>query len=41
MPINKTILITGADGLIGSYLTELLVRKGYKVKASSHVLGQL
>ena len=29
------ILITGADGFIGSYLTEMLVAKGYKVKALS------
>lgn len=27
------ILITGADGFIGSHLTEELVKKGYKVKA--------
>ena len=31
----KAILITGADGFIGSHLTELLVREGYKVKALS------
>mgnify|MGYP006119929605 CR=1 FL=1 len=31
---NKySILITGADGFIGSHLTEILVRKGYIVKA--------
>ncbi len=29
----KKILITGADGFIGSHLTELLVRQGYDVKA--------
>lgn len=29
------ILITGADGFIGSHLTELLVREGYQVKALS------
>ncbi|WP_114418146.1 NAD-dependent 4,6-dehydratase LegB [Marinospirillum perlucidum] len=29
----KKILITGADGFIGSHLTELLVRNGYHVKA--------
>lgn len=29
------IFITGADGFIGSHLTESLVRKGYKVKALS------
>ena len=27
------ILITGADGFIGSHLTEVLVRQGYKVRA--------
>ncbi len=30
---NKTILITGADGFIGSHLTELLIQSGYKVRA--------
>lgn len=30
--MNK-ILITGADGFIGSHLTELLVKNGYKVRA--------
>lgn len=29
----KKILVTGADGFIGSHLTELLLEKGYKVKA--------
>ncbi|MCZ8156426.1 MAG: NAD-dependent 4,6-dehydratase LegB [Leptospira sp.] len=29
----KKILVTGADGFIGSHLTESLVRKGYDVKA--------
>ncbi|AXR69301.1 NAD-dependent 4,6-dehydratase LegB [Leptospira mayottensis] len=29
----KKILVTGADGFIGSHLTETLVRQGYKVKA--------
>lgn len=33
--MNKKILITGADGFIGSHLTELLVREGYTVKALS------
>jgi NAD dependent epimerase/dehydratase len=28
-----TVLITGADGFIGSHLTELLVNQGYKVRA--------
>ena len=32
---KKTVLVTGADGFIGSHLTELLVREGYKVKALS------
>ena len=32
---NKTILITGADGFIGSHLTEMLVKQGAKVKALS------
>lgn len=31
----KNVLITGADGFIGSHLTELLVREGYHVKALS------
>jgi dTDP-glucose 4,6-dehydratase len=30
---NKKVLITGADGFIGSHLTEKLVEKGCKVKA--------
>ncbi len=30
---KQKILITGADGFIGSHLTEILVRKGYNVKA--------
>lgn len=29
-------LVTGADGFIGSHLTELLLTKGYKVKALSY-----
>ena len=29
----KKVLVTGADGFIGSHLTELLVRDGYDVKA--------
>ena len=31
----SSVLVTGADGFIGSHLTELLVREGYKVKALS------
>jgi NAD dependent epimerase/dehydratase len=30
---NKRILVTGADGFIGSHLTEALVRAGYDVRA--------
>jgi len=33
--IMKNILITGSDGFIGTHLTELLVVKGYQVKALS------
>lgn len=32
---NKTILVTGADGFIGSHLAEMLVKEGAKVKALS------
>ena len=31
----KKILVTGADGFIGSHLTELLLEKGYQVRALS------
>ncbi len=31
--VTKKVLITGADGFIGSHLTEFLVREGYDVKA--------
>ena len=31
-----TVLITGADGFIGSHLTESLVRQGFKVRAFVH-----
>lgn len=30
---GKKILVTGADGFIGSHLTEMLVREGYDVRA--------
>lgn len=31
----QNVLVTGADGFIGSHLCELLINKGYKVKALS------
>lgn len=31
--MEKKVLVTGADGFIGSHLTEELVRRGYQVKA--------
>lgn len=31
--LNKKILVTGADGFIGSHLTEKLVRRGHDVRA--------
>jgi nucleoside-diphosphate-sugar epimerase len=33
---DKTVLITCADGFIGSHLTEALVQEGTKVKARSY-----
>lgn len=33
---NQRILVTGADGFIGSHLTEELVKKGYDVKAFTY-----
>ena len=32
---NKKVLITGADGFIGSHLTEMLIKEGTKVRALS------
>ncbi|MFM6928202.1 MAG: NAD-dependent 4,6-dehydratase LegB [Bdellovibrio sp.] len=32
----KKVLVTGADGFIGSHLTEYLVRQGYQVRALSY-----
>ena len=29
----KKVLVTGADGFIGSHLTEELVKEGYEVRA--------
>lgn len=34
--MNKKVLVTGADGFIGSHLTEELVKKGYVVKAFAY-----
>jgi nucleoside-diphosphate-sugar epimerase len=34
--MNKKNLITGADGFIGSHLTEKLVKCGAKIKALSY-----
>lgn len=33
MVLSKKVLVTGADGFIGSHVTEELVRQGYDVKA--------
>lgn len=35
MDKNKIMLVTGADGFIGSHLTEMLLQEGYKVRALS------
>jgi len=34
--MTLNILITGADGFLGSHLTEILVKKGPNVKALSY-----
>jgi len=34
--MGKKVIVTGADGFIGSHLCELLVNEGYKVKAFSY-----
>jgi nucleoside-diphosphate-sugar epimerase len=33
---HKKVLVTGADGFIGSHLTEMLLEKGYPVKALAY-----
>ena len=33
MVTETQVLVTGADGFIGSHLTEALLDKGYKVRA--------
>lgn len=33
MTDNKKVLVTGADGFIGSHLTEMLVKEGFQVRA--------
>ena len=33
---KKKVLVTGADGFIGSHLTELLLAEGYSVRALSY-----
>lgn len=33
---SQTVLVTGADGFIGSHLTEMLLAEGYKVRALSY-----
>lgn len=37
---NKSVLVTGAAGFIGSHLVELLVRQGYRVRAFTHYNSQ-
>ena len=33
------VLVTGADGFIGSHLVDKLVRDGYKVKAFVYIIS--
>ncbi len=35
---NKTVCVTGADGFIGSHLTQMLLRDGYKVRALHNII---
>jgi hypothetical protein len=39
--MSKTVLITGASGLIGKPLTELLIKKGYTVNQLSRDLSKI
>ena len=36
----KKVMVTGADGFIGSHLTEALVRQGYKTKAFEFISNE-
>ena len=36
---NAKVLVTGADGFIGSHLVETLIKKGVKVKALAILLA--
>jgi thioester reductase-like protein len=36
--MNKKVLLTGADGFIGSHLLEELVQQGYSVKAFATII---
>ncbi len=38
--MREKVLVTGADGFIGSHLTEHLVAQGYKVKALAQYHSQ-